>query len=94
MTDLTNFIGNLGFIEDPFRQTNADREARLTEYFVPPRYFSEVFGNPEAPQSFFVFAPRGGGKSAQRIMMERRTMRRNYNVLCYPTYDNFNFNEL
>lgn len=88
MLDRRDFVQGLGFIEDPFEHTNADEEARLSDYFVKPPYFSEVFGNPDDPKSFFVFAPRGGGKSAQRIMIETRC--REDNVLAL-TYDNFDF---
>ena len=86
MISKPDFIEKLGFSDDPFAQTNADIESRLTEYFVPPPYFADVFGDPFYPQSFFVFAPRGGGKSAQRVMIEKKC--RENNVLAL-TYDNF-----
>ncbi|MDE0554827.1 MAG: hypothetical protein OXI24_11455 [Candidatus Poribacteria bacterium] len=89
MIDRRDFVQNLGFSDDPFAHTNADEEvSRLPEYFVKPPYFAEVFGDPDDPKSFFVFAPRGGGKSAQRIMIESRC--RENNVLAL-TYDNFDF---
>ena len=88
MTLRPEFINALGFTEDPFAHTNADEEMRLAEYFVPPPYFAEVFGDPESPKSFLVFAPRGGGKTAQRKMMEKKCAERN--VLCL-TYVEFNF---
>lgn len=58
------------FVVDPFASTNADTEDLLEEYFVPPPYFESVLGQPDKPQSHIVFAPRGGGKSAQRRMIE------------------------
>lgn len=89
MVDRKEFLQNLGFNEDPFAHTNADEEvSRLPEYFVNPPYFAEVFGDPDNPKSFFVFAPRGGGKTAQRIMIEKRC--RESAVLAL-TYDNFDF---
>lgn len=83
-----SFFSNIGFDDDPFAYTNADEEERLSEYFIPPPYFASVFGNPTKPKSFVVFAPRGGGKSAQRRMIEEACGENN--VLSI-TYDNFDF---
>ena len=85
MQDRAEFVHKIGFAEDPFAQTNADLENRLLEYFVPPNYFAEAFGEPDQPKSFYVFAPRGGGKTAQRKMMERKCSE--LNVLCLPYVD-------
>jgi len=82
------FFPSLGFDENPFEHTNADQEERLPDYFVPPPYFDAVFGNPENPQSHIVFAPRGGGKTAQRRMVEHRC---NQSDVLAITYDQFDF---
>ncbi len=89
MSNTTEFVQSLGFSEDPFAHTNADNESRLQEYFVKPPYFEEVFGDPDNPQSFFVFAPRGGGKSAQRIMIEKKCAESNVLSLTYDDFDLF-----
>lgn len=59
-----------GFIENPFEYANADQEDRLEDYFITPPYFHAVVGDPRNPAPTVVFAPRGGGKSAQRRMVE------------------------
>ncbi len=92
MTQSTDFVKNLGFNEDPFARYNADQETRLSEYFVPPPYFADVFGDASDPQSFFVFAPRGGGKSAQRIMIENRCAEESVLSLTYDDFDLFPVN--
>jgi hypothetical protein len=56
----SQLLAPLGFAKDSFAKTNADEEYNLTEYFVPPPFFSAVFGDPESPKSSMVFAPRGG----------------------------------
>ena len=89
MVDSTDFVMGLGFNEDPFARYNADLETRLAEYFVAPPYFAEVFGDARDPQSFFVFAPRGGGKSAQRIMIENRCAEEGVLSLTYDDFDLF-----
>lgn len=88
---LQDFTNSLGFDSNPFEYTNADQEKRLPDYFVPPPYFASVMGNPEHPTSFIVYAPRGGGKSAQRIMLENQCV--DNNVLAI-TYDQFEFPDI
>ena len=67
---LNPLLSRFGFVEDPFASTNAGQEPRLAQYFVPPPYFHAVLGDPDVPQSHVVLAPRGGGKTAQRRMVE------------------------
>ena len=85
------FFNNLGFDSNPFQSTNADDEDRLDKYFIPPPYFDSVWGNPEKPKSSVVFAPRGGGKTAQRKMIEFESQR-NGKVLCV-NYSRFDFSK-
>jgi hypothetical protein len=80
------FLRQFGFEEDPFASTNAADEPRLSAYFVEPPYFASVMGDPKRPQSHVVLAPRGGGKTAQRRMIEEAS--REQNILCV-TYDTF-----
>ena len=87
--DETTFFNNLGFDSNPFQYTNADDEERLEEYFIPPPYFNSVWGNPEKAKSATIFAPRGGGKTAQRRMIEFKSQSEK-NVLCV-TYSIFDF---
>jgi hypothetical protein len=70
VTATNSFLRQFGFVEDPFASTNAGNESGLADYFVPPPYFHAVLGDPSVPQSHVVFAPRGGGKTAQRRMVE------------------------
>lgn len=64
------FLERMHFTENPFQFTNADQEEHLQSYFIPPPYFDSVWGDPKLPQSHIILAPRGGGKSAQRRMIE------------------------
>jgi len=67
------FLKLFGFTEDPFASTNAADEPLIDRYFVQPPFFPSVIGDPSKPKSNVVFAPRGGGKTAQKIMIERRS---------------------
>ena len=86
---LIDFLNAHGFQSDPFAHTNAEDEELLASYFVPPPYFAAVLGNPREPKSSIVFAPRGGGKTAQRKMLEERSEEASGRYLCV-LYDVFN----
>jgi hypothetical protein len=67
------YLERLGFEINPFQFSNADKEVdHLGSYFIKPDYFEDVWGNPYSPVSSIVYAPRGAGKTAQRIMVEKR----------------------
>ena len=81
------FLATLGFQANPFQFTNADEEDHLQSYFVPPPYFDSVWGDPGRPVSQVIFAPRGGGKSAQRRMLEYRAHRENIFTITYDRFE-------
>jgi hypothetical protein len=81
------FLTSAGFTEDPFSSTNAADEPRIHQYFIRPPYFTSVVGDPLQPRSQIILAPRGGGKTAQRIMVERDADERQTHVCI--TYDHF-----
>ncbi|GAB1715547.1 MAG: hypothetical protein NTAFB05_05890 [Nitrobacter sp.] len=80
------FLAAQKFVEDPFQSTNAGEEPKLERYFVPPPYFSSVLGDADNPKSQVILAPRGGGKTAQRVMIEKSSESQAF--LC-ATYDDF-----
>ncbi|MBT6049439.1 MAG: hypothetical protein HOG49_21795 [Candidatus Scalindua sp.] len=79
---------NLGFNNHPFSKTNADEEPNLEEYFVPPPFFDAIVGDSSNPSASIVFAPRGGGKTAQRRMVEKSSAALQFLAV---TYDRFEF---
>jgi hypothetical protein len=85
--DETGFYQQLGFKVNPFQYTNADQEDELKEYFVPPPYFQSVWGDPTRASTCIVFAPRGGGKSAQRKMLEARSLTSKVLALQYTRFE-------
>lgn len=85
---LNDFLWANALISDPFAHTNAEEEELLTEYFVPPPYFNSVRGDSAAPKSTIVFAPRGGGKTAQRRVLEEDSRSIDSQYLCV-LYDRF-----
>lgn len=85
---IESYLQKAGFIGDPLAHTNAEQEERLGDYFVQPPYFQSVLGDPSTPKSNVIFAPRGGGKTAQRLMIEREAIAPDATYLCL-TYDAF-----
>ncbi|MBU2973633.1 P-loop ATPase, Sll1717 family [Zobellia sp. B3R18] len=85
----TEYIQSLGLNENPFQYTNADKESGLIEqYFIYPDYFEDVWGDPESPVSNIIYAPRGGGKTAQRLMIEKRAKNHdNVLTISYTDHD-------
>jgi hypothetical protein len=88
-----SFADMHGFESDPFASTNSEDEDLLEDYFVPPPYFSSVLGDPQTPKSRVIFAPRGGGKTAQRRMIEIRCLDPDLPFVCI-TYDHFDTGNL
>jgi hypothetical protein len=83
------YIHQLGFQINPFQFTNADKEIEyLSQYFISPDYFEDLWGNPLTPVSNIIYAPRGGGKTAQRIMIEKRAQSlENLLTITYTNHD-------
>lgn len=86
---ISDYINKLGFVNDPFLHTNADKESDyLGGYFIKPDYFEDVWGDPLSPVSNIIYAPRGGGKTAQRIMIEKRAKEYdNVLTITYASHD-------
>ncbi|WP_237355201.1 P-loop ATPase, Sll1717 family [Xanthobacter sp. YC-JY1] len=89
----SEFLSGFGFDKDPFASTNAADEPTIDQYFVEPPFFPAVVGDPRTPKSNVVFAPRGGGKTAQKIMIEKKSAEPESNFLCI-SYDTFPIDSL
>lgn len=83
----SKLLTNLGFDADPFAKTNADEEERLERYFVPPPFFSAVYGDYRTPKSSIVFAPRGGGKTALKRKIEISSQGEPFLCIAYNQFD-------
>lgn len=71
----SQWVSNFGFQRFPFDRPEAGNEefARpdfLASCFVEPRGFERVFGQADSPVTSLLFAARGTGKTACRVMMD------------------------
>lgn len=63
---IQSWLASWDFVDDPFGSWEAGREPLLERYFVRRPFYEQLL---ESPSSTLVFAPRGGGKTATRIMI-------------------------
>lgn len=87
--NLERWLELRGFQSNPFGLYQAELEERLADYFVPTVHYDEIKGTPDAPRTMVLFAARGHGKSAHRIMVARdcRPTARHSKVLAVPYTD-------
>jgi len=69
-TGLERWLKAFGFEANPFAYREAGNDPYLNRYFVAPPYFDEILGDASLPQTAIIFAPRGGGKTALRVMVD------------------------
>ncbi|MFP4674340.1 MAG: hypothetical protein ACLFO5_07110 [Opitutales bacterium] len=73
--DLQRFFDYWNLNENPFQAEEARNDAvyaRTLEDAVTHPDFQKIYGNPENPSTALVFGEKGSGKTAMRLMMERR----------------------
>ena len=86
---LNKWLATHGFIANPFAIREAGQESRLSEYFVEGPYYRDILGAADDPCTCFVFATRGCGKSAYRVMIQNscRPTDRDSSILAVPYLD-------
>ncbi|HKD81314.1 MAG TPA: hypothetical protein VKH81_16585 [Candidatus Angelobacter sp.] len=82
----SELLQGLGFRLDPFAKTNADEEELLKSYFIEPPFFKAVYGDLSTPKSAVVFAPRGGGKTALKRMLEVASLSDGFMCVTYNQF--------
>jgi len=73
---LQKWLANQGFHkgQNPFAAVEAERETGLKTYFIRPPFFDQIVGSAGEPRTNFVFAARGAGKTACRLMIQRECL--------------------
>lgn len=72
---LNEWLDFFGFSASPFSKWEAEEEARLSperlsDQWVKPACFDRILGQASEPKTMLIFAPRGVGKTACRILVE------------------------
>jgi DNA-binding response OmpR family regulator len=60
--------------QNPFATVEAERETGLKAYFIRPPFFDQIVDSAGEPHTSFVFAARGAGKTACRLMIQRECL--------------------
>ncbi len=73
---LQKWLATQGFHngQNPFATVEAERETGLKTYFIRPPFFDQIVGSAGDPRTSFVFATRGAGKTACRLMIQRECL--------------------
>lgn len=64
---ILRWLAGFGFVADPFGIREANDEPWLDRYFIRRPFYEQLLSN---RKSTLIFAPRGGGKSATRLMIQ------------------------
>lgn len=73
--DIQRFFDHWHLVENPFQAEEARNDAvyaRTIGSTVTHPDFHKIFGQPNVPSTSIVFGEKGSGKTAMRLMMERR----------------------
>jgi hypothetical protein len=70
-----SWLHSWGFRENPFHFWEANREAHIDEYYVKHKFYEQLLAS---SISTMVFAYRGEGKTATRIMLQRECQPHKY----------------
>lgn len=88
---LQKWLAQQGFHngQNPFATVEAERETGLKTYFIRPPFFGKIMGSADDPSTSFVFAARGAGKTACRLMIQRECLPDDptANILAVPYTD-------
>ncbi len=68
-TSFDEWLRSLGFKGNPFAEREAEREKTLSEYFIAGPHYSDMLGDLHDPRTSILFADRGCGKTAYRLMI-------------------------
>ena len=83
---IDNWLASWDFTGNPFANWEANLEPNLKEYYVKHPFYEQLL---YIPKSTIVFAPRGGGKTATRLMVqsECRPIKKSSSIFAVPFTD-------
>lgn len=83
---IDNWLSGWDFSSNPFASWEANLEPNLNEYYVKHPFYEQLL---YVPKSTIVYAPRGGGKTATRLMVqsECKPTKRSSSIFAVPFTD-------
>jgi hypothetical protein len=95
--NIQSFLEHHGIVRNPFAEEDAQTDPVFKEHCISSAYhpvWDKVYGDPTEPSTAVVFGPKGSGKTAMRLQVDRHLQRfnaenPNRRVYVIP-YDDFN----
>ena len=95
--NIQNFLENHGILRNPFAEEDAQTDQVFKEHCISSAYhpiWDKVYGDPKEPSTSIIFGPKGSGKTAMRLQVDRHLERYNQENLDKKVfvihYDDFN----
>ena len=95
--NITSFLEHHGVDRNPFAEEDAQTDQVFKEHCISNAYhpiWDKVYGDPKEPSTSIVFGPKGSGKTAMRLQIDRHLERYNaehpHQRVFVIRYDDFN----
>ncbi len=78
--NIQSFLEHHGILRNPFAEEDAQTDPVFKEHCISSAYhpvWDKVYGDPDEPSTAIVFGPKGSGKTAMRLQIDRHLVRHN-----------------
>lgn len=78
--NITSFLEHHGIVRNPFAEEDAQTDQVFKEHCISNAYhpiWDKVYGDPKEPSTSIIFGPKGSGKTAMRLQIDRHLQRYN-----------------
>lgn len=72
--NIQSFLDHYGIIRNPFAEEDAQTDQVFKEFCISSAYhpiWDKVYGDPKEPSTSIIFGPKGSGKTAMRLQIDR-----------------------
>lgn len=78
--NIQSFLEHHGIVRNPFAEEDAQTDQVFKEHCISSAYhpiWDKVYGDPKEPSTSIIFGPKGSGKTAMRLQIDRHLQRFN-----------------
>ncbi len=78
--NIQSFLEHHGIVRNPFAEEDAQTDPVFKEFCISSAYhpvWDKVYGDPSEPSTAVIFGPKGSGKTAMRLQVDRHLRRYN-----------------
>src|SRR6056297_2713684 len=78
--NIQSFLEHHGIARNPFAEEDAQTDQVFKEHCISSAYhpiWDKVYGDPQEPSTSIIFGPKGSGKTAMRLQIDRHLQRYN-----------------